>query len=507
MSSKSINDSISQSKGKGESISKEAIPLLKEQDTKDETRTDESTDFRRGLMQRMKSSVFFEDDVHGWLKGDLVETDEENGTATIIYKQPNAEDKEQRVKVKLKRNGQSQPLPLQCVDNEGTTVVVDDLRDLPYSNEASILYNLKERYELSKIPYTRVTNNVIVAINPYQWVDGLYSEKKRKDYVDRIVWKGSRTLPPHLYEISSMALKGILTDEVDQTIVVSGESGSGKTVSSKIIMAHLATFHEQRIECAPQEPINETKEIEIVNEEIIVDNEEKQPEKKKFGSAIKNAMKQRSWRSPKKNKNPQCNEEIVIKIDSTNNIDDCSEEDDSKDIVRTCSTDIGENGFERSTLKHNETKDALENIEEPNLIVQRVIDSNPLLEAFGNAKTCLNDNSSRFSRYSKLQFHVEDSVIHPMANIAGSTCHTFLLEKSRVVSHDASNDERTFHIFYQLMEAPSKEKEKIWEGLGDKSAASFKCIGVDGGKDEFTNRAAWKNTISALNTIGRFSGP
>ena len=141
-------------------------------------------------------------------------------------------------------------------------------------------------------------------------------------------------------------------------------------------------------------------------------------------------------------------------------------------------------------------------MKQQNLIVQRVIDSNPLLEAFGNAKTCLNDNSSRFSRYSKLQFHVEDGLIHPMANIAGSTCHTFLLEKSRVVSHDASNDERTFHIFYQLMEAPSKEKEKIWEGLGDKSAASFKCIGVDGGKDEFTNRAAWKNTISALNTIG-----
>lgn len=134
-----------------------------------------------------------------------------------------------------------------------------------------------------------------------------------------------------------------------------------------------------------------------------------------------------------------------------------------------------------------------------------MIDSNPLLEAFGNAKTCLNDNSSRFSRYSKLQFHVEDGIMYPVANIAGSTCHTFLLEKSRVVSHDSSNDERTFHIFYQLMKAPKEERERIWKGLGGKTVESFKCVGTVNGQDEYTNRLAWKNTISALNTIGKFN--
>lgn len=141
-------------------------------------------------------------------------------------------------------------------------------------------------------------------------------------------------------------------------------------------------------------------------------------------------------------------------------------------------------------------------LKQKNLIVQRVIDSNPLLEAFGNAKTFLNDNSSRFSRYSKLQFHVKDGVIHPMANIAGSICHTFLLEKSRVVTHDYNN-ERTFHIFYQLLAASEEEKCKIWKGLKGKTVSSFKYMGT-GGIDEFTNRSAWKNTISALNTIGWF---
>ena len=132
-----------------------------------------------------------------------------------------------------------------------------------------------------------------------------------------------------------------------------------------------------------------------------------------------------------------------------------------------------------------------------------MIDSNPLLEAFGNAKTSLNDNSSRFSRYSKLQFHVEEGLLHPIANIAGSICHTFLLEKSRVVSHDCNNNERTFHIFYQLMAASEDEKKMIWRGLVGQSLSSFKYIGVDAEIDEYTNGRAWKNTISALNTIGK----
>ncbi len=156
--------------------------------------------------------------------------------------------------------------------------------------------------------------------------------------------------------------------------------------------------------------------------------------------------------------------------------------------------------FRKSISTYYELVPIYSELKQKNLIVQRVIDSNPLLEAFGNAKTCLNDNSSRFSRYSKLQFHVQDGVLNPKAHIAGSICQTFLLEKSRVVSHE--NDERTFHIFYQLMQAPEEDKERIWSGLVGKTGSSFKYIGDDGDKDEYTSRYAWKNTISALSTIG-----
>ena len=68
------------------------------------------------------------------------------------------------------------------------------MRDLPYSNEPSILYNLKDRYEIHKTPYTRATSSVMVAINPYEWIDGLYADKLRKEYADRIVWKGMTSL-------------------------------------------------------------------------------------------------------------------------------------------------------------------------------------------------------------------------------------------------------------------------------------------------------------------------
>ena len=105
-----------------------------------------------------------------------------------------------------------------------------------------------------------------------------------------------------------------------------------------------------------------------------------------------------------------------------------------------------------------------------NRVIRRVIDSNPLLEAFGNAKTCRNDNSSRFGKYIQLQFDVEDQTaaavsgrVVPSCILAGSMCETYLLEKSRVVSHEMN--ERTYHIFYQLLAAPESTKANIWDGI------------------------------------------
>jgi len=103
-------------------------------------------------------------------------------------------------------------------------------------------------------------------------------------------------------------------------------------------------------------------------------------------------------------------------------------------------------------------------------VVQRVLDSNPLLEVFGNAKTVRNDNSSRFGKYIQLQFDVEDSTTAAYSGksasdciVAGNICETYLLEKSRVVTHDTI--ERTYHIFYQIISAEKDERVKIWKEL------------------------------------------
>jgi myosin-5 len=242
--------------------------------------------------------------------------------------------------------------------------------DLSYLHEAAILYNLKARHVGAK-PYSRVSD-IVIAVNPYQWLTDLYSDKVRMHYAQKIVWDDNERdprigLPPHIYEISSLCYKGLALHKKNQSILVSGESGAGKTETVKICMNHIATVQ--------QDPNNKLKGM-----------------------------------SP---------------------------------------------------------------------VVQRILDSNPLLEAFGNAKTRRNDNSSRFGKYIVLQFEHMNSgsgiSTKPRAALAGSTCEVYLLEKSRVVYHESV--ERTYHIFYQLLGAPESEKAKIWSKLKGTTCESFAYVG------------------------------
>jgi myosin-5 len=235
---------------------------------------------------------------------------------------------------------------------------------------------MKRRHKEGK-PYTR-TGDIVIAVTPFQWFTELYTEKKRTYYSHRLVWEAHENDPrdgmePHVYEISSLSYKGLAFECVNQSILVSGESGAGKTETVKIAMNHIASVQQ----------------------------------------------------GPKK-----LNEGTLDQLDP---------------------------------------------------VVQRVVASNPLLEAFGNASTRRNDNSSRFGKYLQLQFDQStsdaanrDDRSRSRCTLAGSKCDVYLLEKNRVVGHDA--DERTYHIFYQLLAAAEDVKAKIWSKLKGTKNSSFKYI-------------------------------
>jgi myosin-5 len=263
-----------------------------------------------------------------------------------------------------------------------------------YIPQAAILFNLKARHT-SGLPYARVAD-IVIAVNPYQWITPLYTDEVRMEYAQKIVWDDNENdprlgLPPHIYEISSLCYKGLAVNKVNQSILVSGESGAGKTETVKICMNHIATVQ--------QDPNEKTEGM-----------------------------------SP---------------------------------------------------------------------VVQRILDSNPLLEAFGNAKTRRNDNSSRFGKYIMLQFDHVKTGGKPRAVLAGSTCEVYLLEKSRVVCHE-EGVERTYHIFYQLIAAPDEMKTEIWSGLKGTKTTSFAFIGkppevkIDGKEDG----EHFHDTKAALELVG-----
>ncbi|XP_043764080.1 unconventional myosin-VIIa isoform X2 [Cervus elaphus] len=240
---------------------------------------------------------------------------------------------------------------------------VEDMIRLGDLNEAGILRNLLIRYR-DHLIYT-YTGSILVAVNPYQLLS-IYSPEHIRQYTNKKIGE----MPPHIFAIADNCYFNMKRNSRDQCCIISGESGAGKTESTKLILQFLAAISGQH-----------------------------------------------SW------------------------------------------------------------------------IEQQVLEATPILEAFGNAKTIRNDNSSRFGKYIDIHFNKRGA-------IEGARIEQYLLEKSRVCRQ--APDERNYHVFYCMLEGMNEEQKKKL-GLGQATDYNYlamgNCITCEGREDsqEYANiRSAMK---------------
>uniref|UniRef100_A0A3B3UFP8 Myosin VIIAb n=1 Tax=Poecilia latipinna TaxID=48699 RepID=A0A3B3UFP8_9TELE len=242
---------------------------------------------------------------------------------------------------------------------------VEDMIRLGDLNEAGILRNLLIRYN-EHVIYT-YTGSILVAVNPYQLLP-IYTPDQIRLYTNRKIGE----MPPHIFAIADNCYFNMQRNNKDQCCIISGESGAGKTESTKLILQFLAAISGQH-----------------------------------------------SW------------------------------------------------------------------------IEQQVLEATPILEAFGNAKTIRNDNSSRFGKYIDIHFNKRGA-------IEGAKIEQYLLEKSRVCRQAA--DERNYHIFYCMLKGMGPEmKARLGLGLARDYCylTAGNCTECDGRND----LADYSSILSAMKVL------
>uniref|UniRef100_A0A4W6ED88 Myosin X, like 1 n=1 Tax=Lates calcarifer TaxID=8187 RepID=A0A4W6ED88_LATCA len=209
---------------------------------------------------------------------------------------------------------------------------VEDMSALAELHEAAIMHNLYQRYQKDNI-YTNI-GSILAAVNPYKQISGLYDLER----VDLYSKHHLGELPPHIFAVANECYRCIWKRHDSQCVLISGESGAGKTESTKLLLQFLSV------------------------------------------------MSQKSAGTPQSEKTTR--------------------------------------------------------------VEQAIVQSSPIMEAFGNAKTVYNNNSSRFGKF--IQLHFSES-----GNIQGGCVIDYLLEKNRVVRQNPG--ERNYHIFYALLAGANKE--------------------------------------------------
>ena len=120
---------------------------------------------------------------------------------------------------------------------ESIEVISDNLVEMEVFNEGVILHQIKQRYIQNNI-YTFV-GNILIALNPYQRMD-IYGEDIMVDVSKDV--KANRTCKPHVFSIGAVALHAMITDKLDQSVLISGESGAGKTETTKKVLTYFSAM-------------------------------------------------------------------------------------------------------------------------------------------------------------------------------------------------------------------------------------------------------------------------
>jgi len=295
-----------------------------------------------------------------------------------------------------------------CVYSEKAAKGIDNMTDLDSLNEASILQNVRTRFQSGK-PYTLV-GNILVSVNPFKALD-IYGLDEVKKYATAAAGAGTVSAP-HIYQTAAAAYSAMRSTGASQSVVISGESGAGKTEATKYILKYLTSVSDK--------------------------------------STLMNSTATNANGTPKKA------------------------------------------AFEAAASTFNGGPPEGVEDEGGMRIEQKILDSNPVLEAFGNAKTVRNNNSSRFGKYFEAEFDTSGRIV-------GGSMTTYLLEKSRVVSPGPG--ERNYHVFYQLCCGCSPEERKTYKAAAVSTFAYLNSPGSEAtiaGVDDAAEFAELKRALSSV---------
>ncbi|RDW89388.1 hypothetical protein BP6252_01420 [Coleophoma cylindrospora] len=210
------------------------------------------------------------DATEGWVSSEVTAKTVDGDKVTLVFTLANGESKTIETTIQALNDTESSLPPLA---NPAMLEASDDLTNLSHLNEPAVLQAIRLRYSQKEI-YT-YSGIVLIATNPFARVDSLYVPGMVQVYAG----KQRATQAPHLFAIAEEAFADMLRSEKNQTIVVSGESGAGKTVSAKYIMRYFATRE------SPDEPGTRTKrgteQMSETEEQILATN----PIMESFGNA------------------------------------------------------------------------------------------------------------------------------------------------------------------------------------------------------------------------------